>query len=371
MFDNWFRYLKSLVFHHKTQKKSTASKVNRRSFRPHVEPLEDRWTPAALDLSGKSLVYTAGATHYVLDGVTTRFDPTQYSSIQFLGHGGSANLTGYKSFSGQASNTATVRPGWAQLASTTGNHYTPIVLTNVLNITIHGSTSDVASLSDTNGSTVTFNGTPSRSWLQGSDYLNQVLGFGKVYAMAGASSNDTAYFSDQGGPSSTFNATPAHSYLVNNYGILTEAIGYKSVYATAAAGNSDNAYLTGGVGSNSFNGTPTRSVLTGTGFSETVISFAQVHATASNYNSDIAYLSDVSGNNTFNGTAANSWLVGKGYLVDVVYFPTVRATAAAGTTDIAYLAGAGTYVAGPKNTWLKTNGYLMDAVNFWRVYHAA
>ena len=322
---------------------------------------------AAFILNGTSFVYTAGANQYVLDGVTHAIDLSNYSSIQFDGNGGSAVLTGYN---GQ-SNTATLRPNWGQLSSTSKNVYPPIVVTGVAHITVQGHSGDVASLSDTNGSTDIFNATPNRSWLQDSSrtYLNQVLGFSKVYAMAGPGSNDIGYMTDTGGPSSVFNGTPAYSYLVNNYGVLTEAMGYKRVYVTAAAGNCDIAYMTADGGHDAFNGTSSQSYLVGSVFLNGVIGFAQVHVTAGGGNMDIAYLNAASGSSSFNGTPGHSWMAGNGYLLDVFGFQSVYAKSAVSTSGVAYFTGAGSFVDNPNNGWLTSQGYLMDAVNFWRVFH--
>ena len=324
-------------------------------------------TRVPLNLNGTSFVYTAGASQYVLNGVTHSFNLSNYSSMQFVGNGGSAVLTGYN---GQ-SNTATLRPDWGQLSSTSGNLYPPIVVTGVAHITVLGHSGDVASLSDTNASTDIFNATPNRSWLQDSTntYLNQVLGFSKVYAMAGPASNDTAYLTDTGGPSSVFNGTPTYSYLVNNHGVLTEAMGYKKVYVTAAAANCDIAYLTADAGHDTFNGTSAQSFLVGNSFLNGVIGFAQVHVTAGTGNTDGAYLAAASGNTSFNGTPGHSWMAGNGYLLDVIGFQTVHGKAAAGTAEAAYLSGAGTFVNTPHKSSLSSNGYLMDADDFWKVFH--
>ena len=122
MLDNWFCYLKSLVPGRKKQRRSAVGKVRRSTWRPRVELLEDRWAPAThgcgacpslgpLILNGISFVYTAGASQYVLNGVTHTFTPADYSSIEFEGNGGAAVLTGYFGQSGHVTNAAVLRAG--------------------------------------------------------------------------------------------------------------------------------------------------------------------------------------------------------------------------------------------------------------------
>ena len=104
----------------------------------------------------------------------------------------------------------------------------------VANIVVTGGGGDdVAYLTDTGGNN-TFNGTPTKSWLDGNGFHNETIGFQAVYATAGDGSHDVAYLTDTGG-NNTFNGTPTNSWLIGT-GYLNDAQGFHAVYATAGSG---------------------------------------------------------------------------------------------------------------------------------------
>jgi len=119
------------------------------------------------------------------------------------------------------------------------------------------------------------------------------------------------------------------------------ASAFESVVVNASSGY-DTAELTDAAGNNNFVATPTRSILTGIGYSLRVNKFDNVTVSKVYGSLDTAYLSDSTGDDTFVSTPSYALLSGpnSSYMVRVKGFNSTVASATAGGTDVARLYGS-------------------------------
>ena len=100
MFDNWFCYLKSLVLRRKSQRRTSARKVSRPSFRPRFDVLEDRMVPSGITVTsinsngpGSLSLAVVQANSDTSGGpFTINFDPTAFATPQTITEAGTVAI---------------------------------------------------------------------------------------------------------------------------------------------------------------------------------------------------------------------------------------------------------------------------------------
>jgi hypothetical protein len=177
-------------------------------------------------------------------------------------------------------------------------------------------------------------------------YLFTAVNFGTVRTYA---SGGTGLASLTGSPGNDiFVGTPTYSYLAgSNY--LLFVSGFVQVNATGGGG-SDAAFLYDSAGDDLFRGTSTYSFLSGTGFMNTASGFGQVTAVAGSGGTDTADLYAGPGDNYYSGQDSGGVLVGTGYSIAVNHFAVVRATASTDGTNLLFLSALD-YVFQPIGNW--------------------
>ena len=247
-----------------------------------------------------------------------------------------------------------------------------------------GGTGDQAAMYDSAGNDI-FTGTPLYGLLKGSGFWNYAQSFDHVYAYATAGDaggvGDQAFLYDSAGNDS-FVGRPQYSVLKGT-GFENYAQGFDQVTAYATAGDAvgvgDQATLYDSAGNDTFTGTPTYGLLTGSGYYNLAKGFDQVTAFAVAGNAggagDQANLFDSAGNDTFIGRSTYSLLKGSGFYNLVQGFGRVSAYATAGDAggagDQASLydsAGNDTFVGRPEYGLMKGTGYYNYAQWFDKVY---
>ncbi|MCA9196168.1 MAG: hypothetical protein KDA87_01475 [Planctomycetales bacterium] len=200
---------------------------------------------------------------------------------------------------------------------------------------------------------------------------NFVSGFAEVIADANQGGHDVAQIWDSSGDD-RFELTVGEIQATYAAARRT-AIGFESVDAYALAGGKDSAVLFDTAGDDVYVASPSRSGLTGTGYSHQVHYFDHVTATASD-GMDTAYLYDSLLDDTFVTNGNEAALYNSAYSLKAIGFDSVDGFSSQGGDDRAYFTdtlGDDTFVSLDKEARMYGQGYDHAAHGFYRVYAVA